>query len=145
VVLVDGARDAVAELRAAGLHVAVVTNQSGVARGLLTLEQVDAVNRRIDAEVGRIDHWLVCPHGPDDGCHCRKPASGLVRSAAARLGVPTASCVVIGDTEADVAAARAAGARGILVANSATRPEEVAWAPESAPTLRAAVERVLAR
>ena len=144
VVVVDEAREAITELRAAGLSVAVITNQSGVARGLLTLEQVDAVNRRIDAELGPVDRWLVCPHGPDDRCRCRKPAPGLVVAAAAHLRVAPASCVVIGDTEADVAAARAVGARGILVANAATRATEVACAPESAPTLRAAVQRVLA-
>jgi histidinol-phosphate phosphatase family protein len=122
----------------------VVTNQSGVARGVLTAAQVDAVNRRIDTELGSLDQWLVCPHGPDDGCRCRKPAPGLVTAAAAHLRVAPASCVVIGDTEADVAAARAAGARGILVANAATRADEIACAPESAPTVRAAVARVLA-
>jgi histidinol-phosphate phosphatase family protein len=141
--LVDGAAASLAALRTAGLRIAVVTNQSGIARGTLTPATVDAVNRRISAELGGIDHWFVCPHGPADGCGCRKPAPGLVAAAAARLGVSPTQCVVIGDTEADVAAARAAGARGILVANGATRRAEVDCAPESAPTLRAAVDRVL--
>jgi histidinol-phosphate phosphatase family protein len=140
---VDGAVAALADLRAAGVRVGVVTNQSGVARDLLTLDAVDAVNRRVEDELGPLECWLVCPHAPDAGCRCRKPAPGLVFAAATRLGVRPEQCVVIGDTEADVAAARAAGARGILVANAATRAVEVARAPETAPTLRAAVDRVL--
>jgi histidinol-phosphate phosphatase family protein len=143
VLVVDGAGAALAALRAAGVRVAVVTNQSGIARGLLTPAAVDAVNRRVDAEVGPVEHWLVCPHGPADGCGCRKPAPGLVVAAAARLRLRPSQCVVIGDTEADIAAARAAGARGILVANEATRREEIDCAPESASSLRAAVDRVL--
>jgi histidinol-phosphate phosphatase family protein len=141
--LVDGAAQAVAALRAAGMRVAVVTNQSGIARGLLTHEAVAAVHRRIERELGPVDEWLVCAHGPDDGCGCRKPAPGMVLDAAARFGISPALCVVIGDTEADVAAARAAGARGILVANAATRPSEIDGAPETAPDLRSAVARVL--
>ncbi|HLM18440.1 MAG TPA: HAD-IIIA family hydrolase [Acidimicrobiia bacterium] len=141
--VIDGAVGALADLRAAGVRVAVVTNQSGVARQLLTLAAVDAVNRRVEDELGPVECWLVCPHAPDSGCRCRKPAPGLVFAAATRLGLRPEQCVVIGDTEADVAAARAAGARGILVANAATRPAEVARAPESAPTLRAAVDRVM--
>lgn len=141
--VVDGARDALAALRAAGLIVAVVTNQSGIARGVLSAAQVRAVHRRIEAELGPFSHWAVCPHGPDDACRCRKPAPGLVVATAAALGLRPAQCVVIGDTEADVAAARAAGARGIMVANRATRVEEVDQAPESAASLRDAVDRVL--
>jgi histidinol-phosphate phosphatase family protein len=140
---VDGAADALADLRARGVRLAVVTNQSGVARGYLTLADVQAVHDRIDAEVGPFDQWSTCPHGPEDGCRCRKPAPGLVVRAAKQLGIHPGQCVVIGDTEADVAAARAAGARGILVANARTRADEVQCAPESARTLRLAVDRVL--
>jgi HAD superfamily hydrolase (TIGR01662 family) len=140
---VDGARAAVARLRAAGIGVAVITNQSGIARGLLTRRQVDAVNRRVDEVVGPLDHWLVCPHDDDDRCGCRKPAAGLVHRAAARLRVSPAECVVIGDTGADVEAARSAGARGVLVPNLRTRSEEVRAAPEVAATLATAVDRIL--
>jgi histidinol-phosphate phosphatase family protein len=140
VTLVDGAQRAVARLNAAGVHVAVVTNQSGIGRGLLTLEQVRAVNRRVGEVVGHIDHFQVCPHDRDDGCSCRKPAPGLVVRAAARLRVAPQQCVVIGDTEADVAAGRAAGARAILVPNATTRTVEVDRAPEVAVDLDTAVE-----
>ena len=115
VVAVPGAAQALARLRAAGVPLALVSNQSGVARGLLTMDQVQAVNRRLEELVGPLGPWLVCPHGPDDGCDCRKPAPGLVLAAAAALNVDPADCVVVGDIGADVDAARAAGARSILV------------------------------
>ncbi len=140
VVPVPGAAEALARLRSAGVPLALVSNQSGVARGLMTLEQVEAVNRRVEELVGPLGPWLVCPHGPDDGCRCRKPAPGLVLAAAAALGVDPIDCVVIGDIGSDVEAARAAGARAILVPTAVTRPEEVAAAPQVATDLGAAVD-----
>ncbi len=138
-----GARDALDRLRAAGVRLAVVSNQSGVAHGILTGDQVEAVNRRIEHLLGPLGPFLWCPHGPDDGCTCRKPRPGLVVRAAEALGVEPADCAVIGDTLADVEAARAAGARPILVPNATTRPEEVAAAPEVAVTLGDAVTQML--
>ena len=143
VVAVPGARDAVERLRAAGVALAVVSNQSGVARGLLTHADVTAVNRRIEELLGPLGPWFVCPHGPDEGCACRKPQPGMVVAAAAALGVRPEDCVLIGDTGADVDAARAAGARAVLVPNAVTRADEVARAPEVAADLAAAVARVL--
>jgi HAD superfamily hydrolase (TIGR01662 family) len=139
-----GARAALDRLRRQSIPIAVVSNQSGVGRGLLSSAQVEAVNRRVEELVGPIGAWLVCPHAPEDACGCRKPLPGLVLEAAARLGVPPERCVLVGDIGADVEAALAAGARGILVPNAATRPEEVAAAPEVAPDLESAVARVLA-
>ena len=143
VVPVPGARQALDRLRAAGVRLAVVSNQSGVARGLVTPDDVEAVNRRVEELLGPLGPWLVCPHGPDDGCGCRKPAGGLVEAAASALGVPPERCAVVGDIGADMGAARAAGARGVLVPTPATRPEEVARAPEVAPDLNAAVDLLL--
>ena len=139
-----GAREAVERLRAAGISLAMVSNQSGVARGLLSLADVLAVNRRIEELLGPLGPWFVCPHGPDDGCDCRKPAPGLVLRAAAALGVAPEDCVVIGDSGADVDAARAAGARAVLVPNAVTRQEEIMRAGEVAPDLVSAVDRLLA-
>ena len=141
---VPGAGAALDRLRRAGLPVAVVSNQSGVARGLLTSEQVAAVNRRMVELLGPFDAVLVCEHGPDEGCACRKPRPGLVLEAARRLGVDPTQCVLVGDIGADVEAARAAGARPVLVPTAVTRPEEVAAAPEVVPDLTAAVDLVLA-
>jgi histidinol-phosphate phosphatase family protein len=141
--LVDGATRAVDRLRRAGLRLGVVTNQSGIGRGLLTSSQVDAVNARIEELIGPLDTWQVCPHSPDDQCRCRKPAAGLIQSAAHDLGIPAHQIVVIGDIGADVAAAESAGARAILVPNAQTRAEETASAATTAPDLGAAVDRVL--
>ena len=139
----DGAREAVALVREAGVPTAVVSNQSGVARGLLTAGQVVAVNHRIEQLLGPLGPWCVCPHGPDDGCACRKPAPGLVRRAARRLGVDVRRCVVVGDIGGDVEAATAAGARAVLVPTTKTRAEEVAAAPVVADDLVHAVELAL--
>jgi histidinol-phosphate phosphatase family protein len=140
---VPGAHRAVARLRRAGLKLAVVSNQSGVGRGLVSANQVAAVNRRVERLLGPIGPWFVCPHSPTERCVCRKPAPGLIVDAARWLGVPPERCVVIGDTGADVDAAMAVGARPILVPNAITRPEEVESAPEVASDLNRAVDLVL--
>jgi D-glycero-D-manno-heptose 1,7-bisphosphate phosphatase len=140
---VDGAREAVALLREHGIRVGVVTNQSGIARGLITEADVRHVNRRIDDLVGPFDVWAICPHGPDDGCHCRKPQPGLVLWAAGRVCAAPADCVVIGDIAADTEAAERAGAHGILVPNDRTRQEEKTAAAHVAPDLLTAVRAVL--
>lgn len=143
VIPAPGAAAALARLRAAGVPTAVVSNQSGIARGVLTAAQVHAVNRRIDDLLGPLGPWLFCPHGPDDGCACRKPAPGMVLDAAAALGVRPEQCVLVGDTGADVGAARAAGARAVLVPTTVTRREEIADAAEVAPDLGAAIDLLL--
>lgn len=140
---VPRAREALDRLRAAGVALAVVSNQSGVARGLLSARQVTAVNRRVEDLLGPLGPFGVCPHGPDDGCACRKPAPGLVLEAAAALGVAPERCAVVGDIGADVEAARAAGARGVLVPTPQTRREEIDAAPEVARDLGAAVELLI--
>jgi histidinol-phosphate phosphatase family protein len=143
VVPMPGAREALERLRVAGVALAVVSNQSGVARGVVSPADVSAVNQRIEEVLGPLGPWFVCPHGPDDGCGCRKPAPGMVLAAARALGVHPADCVLIGDTGADVDAAHAAGTRAVLVPNAVTRAEEIARAPEVAFDLSAAVARVL--
>lgn len=133
-----------ARLRAAGIALAVASNQSGVARGRLTPDEVEAVNDRVDELLGPFGAVVWCPHGPFDGCGCRKPAPGLVLAAAERLGVAPADCAVIGDIRADVAAAEAAGAVGILVPTARTRRSEVAAARHLAPDFLAAADSLLA-
>jgi histidinol-phosphate phosphatase family protein len=138
-----GAREALDRLRAARVPTAVISNQSGVARGLLTQDQVSAVNARVEALLGPLGPVELCPHGPDDGCGCRKPAPGLVLRAAARLGVDPARVAVVGDIGADVEAAHAAGARAVLVPTPRTRPQEVAAAHDVAADLSQAVDLLL--
>jgi len=140
---VDGAGAALERLRAAGVRLAVISNQSGVGRGLIRSEDVVAVNRRVEELLGPLGPWLVCPHSPEDGCACRKPQPGLVLDAAGRLGVAPERCVVIGDIGSDVEAARAAGAAAVLVPSPETKAGEVAAAPITAPTLAEAVDHVL--
>lgn len=137
--VVDGAREVLDALRARGVAVGVVTNQSGIARGLVTAEQLAAVNARIEAELGPFATWQQCPHGPDDGCACRKPGPVMVLRAAAELGVLPSECAVVGDIGADLGAAASAGARGVLVPTPVTRPEEVSEAPLVARDLAGAI------
>ena len=138
-----GAAAALQRLRHAGIPLAVISNQSGIGRGLLDRREVDAVNQRIEELLGPFDAWLVCPHTDADGCDCRKPMPGLVHQAARRLGVSPNDCVLIGDIGADMGSAQAAGARAILVPTSDTRPDEVRAAPQRATTLSGAVDIVL--
>lgn len=138
------ALDAVRTVRQAGIPTGVVSNQSGIARGLVSPAQVAAVNTRVDQVFGRFDTWQVCPHGPEDGCACRKPQPGLVLAAARELGVSPSDVVVIGDIGSDQAAAAAAGARSVLVPTSVTRAEEIADAELTAATLAEAVALALA-
>ena len=137
------AADVLRQLRRNGIRTGVITNQSGVARGLLTPSQVAAVNSRIQQLLGRFDVWEICPHGPGDGCSCRKPQPGMIHSACARLGLQPNEVAVIGDIGADMAAAEAAGARSVLVPTPVTRPEETAAAPLVARDLAGAVALLL--
>ncbi|SCL47798.1 histidinol-phosphate phosphatase family domain-containing protein/HAD-superfamily hydrolase, subfamily IIIA [Micromonospora citrea] len=142
---VPGARVALDRLRAAGLRLAVVTNQSGLARGLFSEGQLRAVHARVERLLGRFDAWLVCPHEEGAGCGCRKPAPGLVWAAARELGTVPSRCVVVGDIGRDVVAASAAGASGVLVPTAVTRAGEVAAAARVVGDLSGAVAEILGR
>jgi histidinol-phosphate phosphatase family protein len=104
------ARELLDRLRSVGLPLAVVSNQSGIGRGFITREAMDAVNRRVDELLGPFGGFFICPHSAEDGCECRKPKPKLIADAARALGVDVACCVVVGDRESDVEAARKAGA-----------------------------------
>ncbi len=138
-----GARQALERLRASGVKLAVVSNQSGVGRGLISESEMQAVNSRVEDLLGPLGPWLICPHAPDDPCECRKPGPGLVLQAAEALGVAPERCAVVGDIGTDVDAARAAGARGILVPTAVTRKQEIEAAPETAANLPSAVEMLI--
>ncbi|HEY0812649.1 MAG TPA: HAD-IIIA family hydrolase [Pseudonocardia sp.] len=135
---------ALAMLRAAGIPSGVITNQSGIGRGIITRAAADAVNAEVDRLLGPFDVWRTCPHAPDDGCACRKPRPAMLLDAAAQLGVEPERVAFVGDIGADVEAAAAAGAVGVLVPTPVTRQAEVAAAPVVRPTLRAAVAYLLA-
>ncbi|SFF59158.1 haloacid dehalogenase superfamily, subfamily IA, variant 3 with third motif having DD or ED [Actinacidiphila alni] len=137
------AAEALRLLHAEGIATGVVSNQSGIGRGLLTADQVRRVNARVDALLGPFGTWEVCPHRPAAGCTCRKPEPGLVLRAAHRLGVRPRDCAVIGDIGADLLAARAAGAHGVIVPTLATRWDEYADEPDAAPDILTAVQSLL--
>lgn len=137
------AAEALQCLRRQGIATGVLTNQSGIGRGLLTAAQVAAVNLRVERLLGPFTVWGVCPHRPEDRCPCRKPAPGLIRQACRRLRVAPAEVAYVGDIGSDVEAAHAAGARGVLVPTAETLGAEVAAAPEVAPDLWAAVQLLL--
>ncbi len=103
----------------AGFRITIVSNQSGLARGLFKLEDLHRIHSRLvhEAELhgGVIEAFFFCPHGPRENCACRKPQPGLVRAAAARSGLGVSEAVMIGDRASDIEAARAAGVRPILV------------------------------
>ncbi len=143
VVPCPGACEAVARVRGAGVKMALVSNQSGVGRGLITLEQVLAVNQRVVDLLGDVGPWVLCPHTPEDACGCRKPAPGLIYQAAEALDVDLSRCVVIGDTTGDMGAARAAGARAVLVRSPNTTDDAGALADAVCGDLLQAVERAL--
>ncbi|WP_250037503.1 HAD-IIIA family hydrolase [Paractinoplanes maris] len=143
--VMPGAREALDRLRAAGLRIGVVTNQSGLARGRFTAEQLDAVNGRVEELLGPFDDWQICPHDDTAGCRCRKPAPGMVRAAAEALRTTPARCVLVGDIGRDIEAAQGAGAAAILVPTPITRPAEVAAAPAVAATIVDAADLILRR
>jgi D-glycero-D-manno-heptose 1,7-bisphosphate phosphatase len=114
-----GALDGLAMLHRAGMRLSVATNQSGVGRGLMTLDGLEAVHSRMCADAaaagGALDAVFCCPHAPDADCACRKPAPGLIEAAVAQSGIPAGETLVAGDDERDLDAAAAAGVRAVLV------------------------------
>lgn len=114
-----GSLTAIAALHRAGFTVVVCTNQSGLARGLITPAELDAIHasmvRAVAAAGGELAGIFICPHGPNDGCDCRKPRPGLLHQVERRLGLPVRGAPCVGDSARDLAAATAAGARPILV------------------------------
>lgn len=143
---VAGAVEALNRLRDRGLMLAVVSNQSGVAKGLIDTRQLADVNARVDALLGPFDSWQICVHDAGDNCSCRKPAPGMVVAAAESLGVQPDRCVLIGDTGGDVQAALSAAADAVLVPTERTLPQEISDArarARVAETLEDAVSLVL--
>ena len=116
---IPGALEAIARLNGAGYHVAVATNQSGIERGLLDMNALNAIHAKMLKAVqqagGRIDVIYYCPHSSDTDCRCRKPLPGMFIDIGQRLGVPLDGVPCIGDGLRDLQAAAAAGARPMLV------------------------------
>lgn len=119
VALLPGAVAALQRFRDMGLGLVVVTNQSGVGRGLFTLEQMQRVHERmvelLQAEGVTLDGIYFCPHTPETGCACRKPNSGLIHQAVQELGFTPVDSFVIGDKPCDIELGKAIGATTLLV------------------------------
>ncbi len=114
-----GSLEAIARLNQAGYRVVVASNQSGIARGLFTLDTLhrihDKLHRLLEAVGGEIEAIFFCPHAPDAGCTCRKPRPGLLLDIGERLQVSLNAIPMVGDSLRDLQAAQAVGARPLLV------------------------------
>ena len=114
-----GSKEAIAQLTRAGHRIIVCTNQACIARGIIPVETVEGIHRRMLAEVGqaggRIEKVYYCPHGKDEGCSCRKPRPGLLLRARDELGIDLHDALYIGDSITDIRAGLAAGISAVLV------------------------------
>jgi D-glycero-D-manno-heptose 1,7-bisphosphate phosphatase len=121
--LLPGAAEGLRLLHRSGHPLVVVSNQSGVGRGLFTLERLHQVNRRFSAMLEDAGAPLAglycCPHRPEEGCDCRKPNTALLHTAAAMIGFEPAAAIVIGDKSSDIELGRRVGATTILVSAGA--------------------------
>jgi D-glycero-D-manno-heptose 1,7-bisphosphate phosphatase len=117
--LLPGAGEALARLQQQGFHLILVSNQSGVNRGIITEVQALEVHRQVLASLThygvRIDAAYYCTHVPEEGCSCRKPAPGMLLGAAAELGLDLSRAFMIGDKPSDIEAGMRAGCRTILL------------------------------
>jgi D-glycero-D-manno-heptose 1,7-bisphosphate phosphatase len=135
-----GAPQALARLHGRGYRLVVVSNQSGLARGLYGKEAVDALHRRVNEDLAgfgaAIEAFYYCPHHPEfsGGCSCRKPKPGLLLRAADDLGLDCRESWMIGDKMSDILAGRAAGCRSILIRTGYGRQAE-AEAPAGLPVV----------
>jgi len=116
---IDGSLDAIARLSRAGWKVVIASNQSGLARGLFTIESLNAIHAKLRHELaqagGAVDAIFVCPHGPDDGCECRKPRPGMFLDIARRYDISLQDVPAVGDSWRDLQAASTAGCTPWLV------------------------------
>lgn len=114
-----GSIEAIAQLSKAGWTVAIATNQSGIARGYYDIATLEAMHARLRALVaeqgGKVGLVVYCPHGPDEGCDCRKPKPGMLKIIAEHYKVPLAGIWFVGDSLGDLEAAKAVDSQPVLV------------------------------
>ncbi|MFL5813827.1 MAG: UDP-glucose 4-epimerase GalE [Bdellovibrionia bacterium] len=149
--LLPGVGEALARLKKAGFLLIVVSNQSGVGRGLIQLEKLPLIHQRMDellsAHGVKIDHYEFCIHHPDDECECRKPKPKLLLDSGARWGVDLSRSYMVGDRDSDVNAGKAAGCAGsvFLRTNTADKSFHLNEADFSANTLSEAADWILSQ
>ena len=156
---IPGSIKAIARFCRAGYTVAIATNQSGLSRGYFDLDDMEAIHQKLRDLVaeqgGHIAGIFYCPHLPDEGCDCRKPATGLLQAIEAELGQPLAGSYFIGDSLKDLQAARAMQCQPVLVLTgkgeqtqaqlqaadvAITDPETITIYPDLAAAAQALVE-----
>ena len=127
--LLPGAVRAAARLSAAGLRLVIVSNQQGIARGMISPEALRLIDERLLTELAgagaQVAGVYYCPHAAEENCDCRKPKPGLLLKAAAELGIDLAGSVFVGDSPIDIQAGVAAGCRTVLVLTGKTTPDQV--------------------
>jgi heptosyltransferase-2 len=135
--LFPGVSEALARLKRAGARLIVVTNQSGIARGLLSRKDLDAVHmklkRLLDGAGVTLDAIYFCPHHPDDGCECRKPNRGMIDQAVRECGVTLDHSYLIGDHSRDIELAKRVGVRSVLVTTGVVSPQDAERLKASGP------------
>ena len=116
---IPGSIESIGRLCTAGFNVAIATNQSGIGRGLLTVETLDEIHKKMSALVelrgGVIAGVFYCPHLPEDGCNCRKPRTGMLDEIENEFGIKLAGAPFVGDSERDLQAAISKGCIPVLV------------------------------
>jgi D-glycero-D-manno-heptose 1,7-bisphosphate phosphatase len=146
IVILPGVDDAIKRLNEAGYRVLVVTNQRGVAKGMVRLAELDHIHeqliRRFAENGAIIDNIYFCPHDLDKKCACRKPEPGMLHRAVDEFGIATQLSWMVGDSSADVLAGQKAGCRTILISESSSR-EACGLADVIAKNLSEAVESIL--
>jgi D-glycero-D-manno-heptose 1,7-bisphosphate phosphatase len=140
--LFPGAPEALRRLKSNGFKLIIITNQSGIGRGLFTLDQYRAVEAEVLRQLGAglIDATYFCPHLPSQHCSCRKPAPGMILEATREYQIDLSRSFLVGDKEIDVECARNAGVRSIRVKTGPQRDTSDSRADWVAEDLRAAVE-----
>lgn len=118
-ILIPGSIEAIAHLSQLGIKIIVITNQSGLHRNYFTFEILEAMHQKlrdvVTAAGGNIAGIFFCPHGPEEGCLCRKPLPGLVHQAEKTLSITASGQPFVGDSERDIECALAAGCTPVLV------------------------------
>ena len=144
--ILPGAAEAITLLNRAGILVIVVTNQRCVARGLLTIQGLEEIHGKMIRELAgagaHLDSIYYCPHGSDQFCDCRKPAPGMLLAAAKEHDIDLSRSWMIGDTDSDIAAGRAAGCQTVLLTRDGRQPEDTRRGA-TAESLLSAVQKIL--
>ncbi len=127
---IPGSLEAIGELTRAGWTIVVATNQSCIGRGIIDIDMLNRIHAKMHRAVvnagGHIDAIFFCPHAPDTGCECRKPAPGMVQDIARRFRVDVDECLMVGDSLRDLQAVSRAGGQALLVRTGNGRKTEAA-------------------